>query len=168
MQLTNAEKLLVLVQASCLPNKRDHFVDVEKVASWVHRGQEWAIHWEYDCFEPEAHPLDPVVNETESILAMFRRLQSTSDEELADAGLSRGDVSFKGFDANTDAHYHVACVLVDELKRFEDVRGATLNSHSIGSLPRYREMLIKFNEACKQQPPYSVVLTSQDLKRILE
>jgi hypothetical protein len=91
-----------------------------------------------------------VVKETVDILEMFsltmfhfRELPDTEQEQVrtelgyAAHGLDKSP----GFDRNNDDHFGVASYLVQHLRRFKDLPGATNNSHTQTSLPRYRKML---------------------------
>jgi uncharacterized protein len=60
------------------------------------------------------------------------------------AGSNVHYLEFQGFDGNNDSHFHIASYIVDDLGRFDEYKGKELNSHSIGSLPKYRKMLPKY------------------------
>ena len=160
-QFSNAERLAILVTASCRPDLKDKFVDVSKVAKLVASGDEWAIRWEYEFLEEEAHPLDPIVEETRNIFDMFLHLQLTDPNVLASAGLTAADIAFSGFDGNNDQHYHIAKVLVDDLERYDNLPGATTNSHTKGSLPQYRNLLQKYLTVKQRQASYSPLSTAE-------
>ena len=168
MKLSNAEKLAVLVTASCRSDLMNYFIDVKKVAMWVSHGNEWAIAWEYDWFESEAHPKDQIVSETKNILEMFQHIHRSAPAEVTSAGLSARDIVFEGFDGNNDEHYHIAGVMVDDLGRYSDVKGARNNSHSIGTLPRYLRTLTKYAAVVDRRPDSTRYdeLSSAELKEI--
>ena len=167
--LNNFQRLSILVTASASPELKEKFVDIEKVGRWVAAGDEWALYYEYDFFDKEQHPLTATVEETFAILGMYRFLQKVTVESLEKVGLTAESVVFPGFDGNNDKHYHIASVIVDELKRFRDVEGATANSHLITSIDRYRRMLEKFKVIYPSPANWvNVPLTAEDVVKILE
>lgn len=139
-KLSNYERLMVLIAAS--KEKENYWVDVDLVADLVAYNNEWALNWEYDWFDPEPHPKDSVVEETVSIFKMLLHAKRSADHLGQPALFER--LQFEGFDGNNDEHYWVAQVLVEKLKRFDDVPKASHNSHSAGSIQRMRDMLVRY------------------------
>ena len=150
-RLTNVERLNILFLQSLHADPDQCAMDCEKVTSWIIRGHEWALSWEYDYFDREAHPLDGVVDETSRIFSMFRHIQ----QSVSAAGIDDDEINktliFEGFDGNNDDHFGVARTLVRELGRFTDVTNAIENSHSAGSLLRYRRMLKTYASLTSEQ-----------------
>jgi len=139
-KLSSFERLMVLLTAS--QNEKNHWVDVELVAELVAFGDEWALNWQYEWFDKEDHPKDPIVTETVEIFEMMRHAKRSADAvekpELFKA------LRFEGFDGNNDEHYHIAKVLVEKLHRFTDLPNASENSHSLGSIGWYRSVLERY------------------------
>ncbi|MCL7465584.1 YfbU family protein [Phaeovulum sp. NW3] len=140
----NFERLTIALGADRALGK-DYFVDAKLVGELVTSGNEWALHWEYDWLSKEPHVLDEVVDETVRIFEMFRHLQTSAEQ----SGHREVDTTFEGFDFNNDKHAGVARVLVEKLDRFDGVKGATNNSHSIVSIDRYRRMLAVYEPILK-------------------
>ncbi|EEW26127.1 YfbU family protein [Rhodobacter ferrooxidans] len=167
-KFNNFERLSILVAASASPDLKEKFVDVEMVAKWVSHGHEWALSYEYDYFDDEKHPLDSTVKETSAIFEMYRLLQQADPAIYKALGLAANHVSFEGFDGNNDEHYHVASVLVEDLGSWSDVHGATNNSHSAGSIGKYRKMLVRYEEVkSARTDSMRDPLTSEEVKSIL-
>ena len=164
-QFSNAQRLSILVAASCRPDLKDEFVDVAKVAKWIVDGDEWAIAWEYDFLEKEAHPMDKTVEETCEIFDMYLHFQISDDDELKAAGLTKADIAFSGFDLNNDKHYHVARVLVDDLERYNNLPDAASNSHSQANLRMYRTLLDRYRAVIANQATHRK-LASNELRKI--
>ncbi|WP_243695821.1 YfbU family protein [Rhodovulum marinum] len=131
---------MVLLTAS--QKKEGYWVDIDLVAELVAYGDEWALSWKYQWFDEEDHPKDPIVSETVKIFEMMRHAKNSA-EELGKPELFN-DLYFDGFDGNNDEHHGIAQVLVNKLDRFTDIPNAASNSHSAGSLPRYRAMLKRY------------------------
>lgn len=139
-KLSSVEKLQVALTINeTLPSDKK-ILDPSVVFELIRDSDEWALPWEYDFFEIEAHPKDVVVTEVVDILTMYRHLQASETEALGQIRESECE----GFDANNGEHFHVANVLVGTLKRFDEVRGATKNSHSIGSIEQHRSRLSRY------------------------
>ncbi|GAA0302458.1 YfbU family protein [Rhodovulum strictum] len=139
-KLSNFERLMILVTAS--QGRKDPWVDVDLVAELVARGDEWALNWEYEWLDEEYHPKQPIVDETVKIFEMMQHARRSA-EELGKPELFAA-LGFEGFDLNNDDHYGVAKVLVEKLNRFTDLPNASANSHSVASLPRYRQLLERY------------------------
>ncbi|MGY3134165.1 hypothetical protein ACVWZM_004847 [Bradyrhizobium sp. USDA 4501] len=152
MKMTDGEKLIALMLADIskrLQGKPE--VDPDFVAHTIYADQLWGFDWQFSGipFERSEKP-NPVVTETVEILEMFsstmyqfQRLDQSERKQVRDdlGYTAHGLDIFPGFDSNHDPHYGVANYLVQDLHRFKDVPGASNNSHTQTSLPRYRKML---------------------------
>jgi uncharacterized protein len=163
--LTNFERLSLVLQANQSVGD-DYFVDPKLVGELVTSGQEWALRWEYGWLEDESHPLDAVVAETTKIFEMFRHLQSSADGLDLDENLTH----FPGFDFNNDPHAGVAKTMVNKIERFENVRGATDNSHSINSVKHYNRMLDVYRPILDslESPAGFRLLTAEEIEAVLK
>src|ERR1700743_1891440 len=93
--------------------------------------------------------MPPVLTETCNILDMYRLLtrsfQQLSGPEKRrvekEAGVFKDYVRYQGFDGNNDEHLGIVKYLVKNLRRYSEVKNADLNSHSSGTLTKYRRML---------------------------
>ena len=167
--LNNFQRLSILVTASASPELKEKPVDIEKVARWVAEGNEWALSYKYDFFDKEQHPLTATVDETCHIFDMYRQLQRVDVATLESVGLNSAKVVFPGFDGNNDKHYTIASVLVNDLKRYTNVKGATANSGTITSVERYKRMLKKFRALNRSAVDLeNKPLTAEDVVKILE
>ncbi|MCK1618925.1 YfbU family protein [Bradyrhizobium sp. 159] len=121
------------------------------VAQTIYANQLWGFDWQFSGIPFErTDETPPVVQETVDILEMFsltmfhfQQLPEAEQKQVrTELGYSaHGLDKFPGFDGNHDDHYRVASYLIKHLKRFKDLPGATNNSHTQTSLPRYRKML---------------------------
>ena len=158
--LNNFEKLSLVIAAQSAAKNNGYYVDPNLVAELVSYGNEWALTWEYDFLKKEPHSKDAIVDETVEILEMFQHLQSSEKELTGSIKETRHD----GFDGNNDDHYGIARVLTQDLKRFTDLAGAGLNSHSIGSLSTYQKMLKKYRpiaDAKLKDAQYNLLSTAE-------
>jgi hypothetical protein len=162
--LSNFERLSLALLANPSVGD-DYFVDPKLVGELVTSGQEWALRWEYGWLHDEGHPLDAVVTETTEIFQMYRHLQNSADE----LGLDDELTHFPGFDFNNDPHAGVAEAMVNKIHRFENVRGATDNSHSIASVKRYNRMLAAYRPilASMGHPAGFRLLSTAEIEAIL-
>lgn len=149
MKLTDGERLITVMLAEIMEAmKLNHELDPALVKSLVINNDGWALQRKYPgLFASEETP-DAVVKETGDILWMFGIIESgigkLTGAEAAEAETWHYN-KWQGFDGNNDPHYGVARVMIEELGEFEHSRkGVNLNSHSQGTLPRYRSMYEKF------------------------
>lgn len=151
LKLSDGEKLILLMLADISKKVgAGREIDPDFISHTLFHDQTWGFGWQFSGipFDKQADP--PEVTETVDILDMFsltisqfQQLPPADQVKLkADLGYAASGLDqFPGFDGNHDAHYGVAQYLVEHLKRFTSLPGATNNSHSQSSLPRYREML---------------------------
>jgi uncharacterized protein YfbU (UPF0304 family) len=118
------------------------------------------------------HTFDGISNEicqeTFEILTMFRSIEhaicSLSDDQKTE--ITYENLTFQGFDANNDPHYSFAEFLIKKEGKYQEFNdNRSLNSHSSGSLPTYRQMLNIFREIVKSNNGKHFMSYS-DLKKI--
>lgn len=144
MQMTNAERLLGIMLAEIMEEMNLHReVDPTFVKTALINHDEWSIPWKYSYFHDEESASDGEVQETARILSMMsfleysvRELDAAEQAEFADEDALR----FTGFDGNNDRHHGIAHTMVNDLDRFSQFKGRTMNSHSRGTLMRYRRI----------------------------
>lgn len=150
MKLTDGERLLAVMLADLMEGlKIESELDPSLIRTLVYNGDEWGIKRKYPGLFPESATSEAVVKETTDILWMWGIIEHRiSNLTGADASEASGWLNrqFTGFDANNDEHYGVAHTLIERLDEFSDFKGRALNSHSQGSLPRYRTMYAKFDQ----------------------
>lgn len=151
MQLSDGERLIAVMLADVMESmgvNRD--VDPTLVKRLLFNRDEWALTWEYPGIFDGESPTDEVIKETSDILSMWSFIEFSIGElkgEDAEAAKSLYPNKFPGFDANNDPHYGVAHTLINDLGRWSEFKGRSLNSHTQSSLPRYRDMLPRYDAA---------------------
>jgi len=74
---------------------------------------------------------------------MFRYISNSipnlTDEERESLNLDK--LTFKGFDANNDEHYHYASFMIEKLGKWAEHKEMYLNSHNSMTISAYRKML---------------------------
>jgi uncharacterized protein YfbU (UPF0304 family) len=144
MQFTNAERLLGIMLAEIMEGMNlSREIDPTFIKSALIGHEEWSIPWKYGFFHDEETASDDEVMETASILSMMSFIEYSVGEldpadqaEFADEGALR----FDGFDGNHDRHSGIANTMVNDLDRYSEFKERGMNSHSRGSLMRYRRM----------------------------
>ena len=151
MKLSPGEKLSLLML--CDISKRvggQPGIDPNFIEQTIYADQLWGLDWEFTGIPYEREQTPKAVSETVDILDMFslstahfKGLTSPDQKKVRESlgHSARFLDSFPGFDANHDPHFGIAQYLVQHLKKFKDLPGATNNSHSQSSLPHYRVML---------------------------
>lgn len=172
MQLSDGEKLILVM----LSDLHKHLeirgeVNPDLVKASINRNQLWGLRWEYEgLLNPPINTKNPpAVDETAEILQMFTwikhsfsKLTQAEQHSVNQAVGSNANLGFPGFDGNNDEHYHIANYMIEDLGRFDEYVGANLNSHSIGSLPKYRRMLPVYMRVRRGDP-----MNAQELIDIL-
>lgn len=144
MKLSDGEKLILLALADQKDGKEE--IDLDFIRSAIFNGQSWAISWEYPGIATEDTE-EAIAKETVDILSMWSYIESSVKKLTADeqttlaANVYPYDLTFSGFDGNHDKHHSVASFLINNMDRFSEFKGRSLNSHSQSSLPSYRKML---------------------------
>lgn len=148
MKLSDGERLIVVMLAEVMQAlKLNNEVDPSLVLTLASRRADWAIQHKYQSLFAEGESTDPEVQETIDILWMWGIVEDSLSKltgiEATEAN-SWPMTEFRGFDGNNDRHFGIASILINELNEFSQFKGRYLNSHSSGTLPRYREMYKKF------------------------
>lgn len=153
MKISDGEKIILLMLSE-IYEKMDieGEIDPEFIKSAIFRNHLWSIPWKYSGIPFEDTEIPAIVKEVVDILDMWRFIeygyQELSEEEKArlevDAALFRKEPKFRGFDGNSEAEYmSVASFLVNDLDRFEEFKGRSMNSH-MPSIETYKRMLSFF------------------------
>ncbi|HSD13122.1 MAG TPA: YfbU family protein [Flavobacterium sp.] len=108
-----------------------------------------------------------ICEETSQILQMFRRISDTVETLSAEEkdSLDLEKITFEGFDANHDPHYHYMTFLVDKMDLWQEYKGMYLNSHSRFPMSKYRKML-EYQYYLLDNDQYD--LNREDLKCLIE
>ena len=97
----------------------------------------------YDVSPTEA--CEEICKETVEILSMFRYIFNAipflSDEEIESLDFFK--LRFKGFDAQSNAHYSYAKFLIEKLGKWQEHRDMYLDSNDPETIEEYRKMLNK-------------------------
>jgi uncharacterized protein len=169
MKLSDGERLLVVMLAEVMEAMSlNRELDPSLIKMLAINHDDWAIAHKYQgIFDSEAPP-EGVVRETHEILWMWQVLEdSIANLEGADAEEAAGwhYHKFIGFDGNHDRHFGVTHTLVKDLDLYSDFKDRGFNSHSQATLPRYREILAKFDTA--MQGNHGEPLKMSQLREIL-
>ena len=151
MQLSDGERLIVVMLAEVMEAlKLNQELDPSLIKTLAYNHDDWAIeHTYHGLFDSEGPP-EEVVKETHDILWMWQVLEdSISNLKGADATEAAGwhYNQFSGFDGNHDRHFGVTHTLVKTLGLYSQFKDRGFNSHSQATLPRYRQILQKFDAA---------------------
>ncbi|MET3712610.1 uncharacterized protein YfbU (UPF0304 family) [Sphingomonas trueperi] len=143
MKLTDGEKLLAIMLADVLKAVgADGEINADFVINALTGGHTWALKWKYPGLFHDESPDEEIVDEVGRILTMSRvvehSIRELSPEDLAQIPEADRTV-FVGFDGNQEAHYGVARFMVEELGRFDELRGRNMNSH-MPMVPAYLRM----------------------------
>ena len=180
MKLSSGEKLiLVMLSEIYKALKIKGEIDPEVVMRSIFNDQTWGLRWEYGSLFNEPDAENPaVVDETCAILDMYRyvtpafdKLPKAEQERVKKDAYPFSDfITFQGFDGNHDPHFSVVGYLVNTLDKYHELKGAkaSLNSHSSGTLPHYRDMLKIYEEEMETTSLGSIPLTADQLIKILK
>jgi uncharacterized protein YfbU (UPF0304 family) len=148
----------------------DGEIDADFILDAIH-GDSWGLKWRYDSLLSSEDPSDDVVRETADILSMWRVIDSgvaalsPADRKVVEDTAGAYAMTFEGFDGNADPHMGVMRFLVEKLGRFDERAKGPFNSHSSMSLPRYRDMLHRYNRVIEKGRH---TLAKDDLLEILK
>lgn len=165
-KLNNFERLSLMLQASMHQRSSvDYGINPNFISHCLSRKHEWALNWKYDWLDKEDHELDASVEEVCDIFDVYRNIQRSGDE----IGLPKSKTRFPGFDANNDSHYGIATTMVEWLESYEDLEGATSNSHSRASIDRYRRQVVLYKEMMRESiERYEYrSLTAEEIEKLL-
>lgn len=153
MNITDGEKL-ILMMLSELYERLDieGEIDPEFIKSAIFSQNSWGIPWKYSGIPFESQETPPLVKEVLDILDMWSCIEYAYQElsEAEKVQLEK-DVDpfgknprFSGFDGNNESEYmNVASFLINELDRFQEFKGRSMNSH-ISTLETHHRMMNVF------------------------
>lgn len=175
MKVSDGEKLIVLMLSELYEKMGiEGEIEPEFIKSAIFRDHLWGIPWKYSGIPFEDQETPEIVKEVVDILDMWsfieRGYQELSDEEKAqleiDAAPFGKEPKFRGFDGNNEAEYmSVASFLINDLDRFQEFKGRSMNSH-MPSMETYGRMLHAFES--KRQNLISGPLNLAELSEILK
>jgi uncharacterized protein len=168
------QTLASAMQMSAFGGKADLAIDPNLVLASIFNDKTWGLKWQYSSLFHSKEENPPVVNETCDILDMYRLLASSFDKLSASEKKRVQNeskpfddyVKFHGFDFNNDDHAGVLSFLVENLKKYDELGGVALNSHSIATLPKYRKMLEVYKPMTNPYPHGG--LTADQIIQILK
>lgn len=153
MQLSNPEKLILLMLSEIYDKLELNQVDTNLLRSAIYSENTWALDWEMPGVigsEGEATP--QIVRDVVGYLDMWSFIEEAyatydvSSRELIarEAGPFGRHVRFPGFDGNNETGaLSIARILVEDMGRFSRFKGRDLNSHA-PMIPAYDRMIEVF------------------------
>ena len=148
MNISDAERLTLLMLCDLYLDKGDRWTDPRFIREALTTGNSWAINWKYPGVFPEENSRE-VVKEVTDILDMWSFIEEAGGEQ------------FPGFDGNREGeHASVARFMTDELERFDRFKGRTGNG--VVGLEGYRRMLAEFEAIRPQLGDRHPIRLSQD------
>lgn len=153
MKISDGEKLILLMLSELYEKMNvEGEIEPEFIKSAIFRDQLWGIPWKYSGIPFEDQETPDIVKVVVDILDMWSFIeygyQGLSKEEKAqleiDAAPFGKEPQFRGFDGNNESEYmSVASFLINDLDRFQDFKGRSMNSH-MPSIETYKRMLSAF------------------------
>ncbi len=153
VHITDGEKLILSMMCDLYQqNVKKGDMDPEFIQEALLGGHHWALKWRYHLLDAQGDN-EQYVSEVCDILDMwfflehgYARLSKSDKEKIKSATGNDQEVHFLGFDANHESKHHsIACFLIDDMGRFEWLKGRDLNSH-FPLLTSYRRMLVEFKD----------------------
>lgn len=149
MKFSDGERLILVMLAEVMEEMNlNREIDPSLVKTLVYNNDEWALKRKYSGLFSSEGLSDPEVKETGDILWMWRIIEHNIAEltgEEADEAKGWNFTKFTGFDGNHDRHHGIAHTMIQTLGESQDFKDRALDSHTQGSLPRYRAMYAKFD-----------------------
>ena len=157
--LSQGEKLILLMLCEVydqLKIKGD--IDAKLIRESVASGNLWGLGWSFPEVFANGEISDTTVTETINILSMWQRLEesyaalSQEDKEwlAAKAEPFGKHVQFSGFDNNNEIdHIRAARFLIEQLGRFQNFKGRSLDAH-MPTIEAHRRMLEVFTPILNQ------------------
>ena len=156
LQLDKPQRLIVWMLSELLKQQRNYREEptLRLIERAIYGGHFWALDWDLQGVlhahsdSPEAVKL--VVDTMDMWIFVERayaRFSATEREKLKQLAPYRGEnPTFPGFDGNNEGeHMHIAQFLVEEMGRFQDFKGRSMNSHS-PKVRQYQQMVAVFEE----------------------
>lgn len=151
--ISDGEKLILMMLRDVYKHhKVTGDIDPDFIQNVLLGGHHWALGWNFTGLFHGRIDSMSVVKETLNVLEMwyfiesgYSKLSEKQKERVKLEAEPFGDlVRFRGFDGNTEGDYgRVAKFLIEDLGRFEDLKGRSLNSH-VPTIQAYRRMLAAF------------------------
>ena len=158
MNVTDGEKLILLMLSE-LYERLDirGEINPEFIKSAIFSHNLWGIPWKYSGIQFENQDTPPIVKEVLDILDMwsfieyaYQKMSKEDQRKLEEDAHPFGkDPKFLGFDGNNESeHMNIASFLINDLERFQEFKGRSINSH-MPTLETYHRMLSVFSKIRK-------------------
>jgi uncharacterized protein YfbU (UPF0304 family) len=152
--LSNQEKLVVWLLTEVLQNQKgyEHKNTLKLIQEAIYGGHFWALKWEMTGVLHNHVDRPAAVSLVVDVMDMWWFIEAAyarftpeeKDRIVAEVGSWARDPKFAGFDGNNEGEYmSIARFLVEELGRFQDMKGRSFNSHS-PRVARYGAMSARF------------------------
>jgi uncharacterized protein len=155
MNITDGEKLILLMLSELYERLNiEGEINPEFIKSAIFSQNLWGIPWKYSGIPFENQDTPPIVKEVLDILDMWsfieRAYQKLSEDDQKkleeDAHPFGKDPKFPGFDGNNESeHMNIASFLINDLERFQEFKGRSLNAH-MPTLDTYHRMISAFEK----------------------
>lgn len=175
MKITDGEKLILLMLSELYDKLEvDGEIEPDFIRSAIFSSNLWSIPWKYPGIPFEEQDTPEIVKDVLDILDMwsfiehsYEKLSEKDKTYLEKEAAPFGETpKFPGFDGNNESEYmSAASFIVNDLDRFDELRGRNFNSHC-PSIDSYRRMLTVFQQIRKKlnYGPFS----AEDLASILK
>ena len=176
MKISDGEKIILLMLSELYEQLSiEGEIEPEFIKSAIYRQNLWGIPWKYSGIPFEDQETPAIVTEVIDILDMwsliehaYRELSAEEKKKLEEDAQPFGEnPRFPGFDGNNESEYmNVASFLINDLDRFQEFKGRSLNAH-MPTLEIYRRMLSAFEPIRKtlKSGPMSLEQLTLVLKR---
>jgi len=155
--LYNQYEILSLLDS----NKKDHYDNLKEIVSSGYTAEYYRVIGSWDELPlAECRYVQEVLEMHSALLGSY--------ENLADkAGINLNDIEFKGFDGNNEAELRSYAAFLGRMGRWLECKPGK-NSHFVGTVDRYPEMLKKW-KALKEQHGSEIEqsLTAEEIKSII-
>jgi uncharacterized protein YfbU (UPF0304 family) len=153
MKLSDGEKLIILMLSEIYEKLEiNGETEPDFLRSAIFNDHLWGLRWKYSGIPFEKGEDPQVVREVADILDMwsfieyaYDKLSPDDKKRLAELAKPFGDnPRFHGFDGNNETeHMSVAMFMVNQLERFQELKGRSFNCHQ-RSLDGHQRMLAVF------------------------
>jgi len=155
MNITDGEKLILLMLSELYERLNiEGEINPEFIKSAIFSHNLWGIPWKYSGIPFENQDTPPIVKDVLDILDMwsfieraYQKLSKDDQKKLEEDAHPFGkDPKFTGFDGNNESeHMNIASFLVNDLERFQEFKGRSLNAH-MPTLDTYHRMISEFEK----------------------
>ena len=153
MKITDGEKIILLMLSELYERLGiEGEIDPEFIKSAIFSQNLWGIPWKYSGVPFEDQKTPTIVKEVVDILDMWSFIEhayqelSEEDKKKLEKNVQPfwENPQFQGFDGNNESEYmNIAGFLINDLDRFQDFKGRSLNAH-MPTLDMHRRMLAVF------------------------